>query len=202
MTSLSEVSVVRAPSPAEEGAASAVATPGTGSWAPFTATRPSRWSPATLAALALLAGIGAMALGALAVVSATRSGGDEPVVTNPVLPEGAATSPAERGVLALLAKPSTERFVFRRSGGRLVLVVGSGGRAAIVVRGLDRVSGEQPYYAWVIRSGSTVRAGRFTGSERAVILSVPVRTGDSVAVGIERAVAPRPGTTRIIATRS
>jgi hypothetical protein len=201
MTSLSEVSVVRAPSPAEEGVA--VAEPAVGSWGPYVPARPSRWSPATLAALALLAGIGAMALGALAVVSASSSAEAEPVVTTPAVPvEAPGTSDAERGVLALLAKPSTERFVFRRSGGRLVLVVGSGGRAAIIVRRLDRVSAAQPYYAWVIRSGEPVRAARFTGSERAVLVSVPVRKGDSVAVGIERDTAPRPGTTRIIATRA
>jgi hypothetical protein len=202
MTSLSEISVVRVPSPVEEGVVAAPAPePNAGTWASFEAPSPTGRSPVTLAVLALVAGVGAMALGALAVVSAARSG-DEGGPAAPAPVQTPATPDAERQALALLANPSTERIVFRGSGGRLLLVVGSAGRAAILVRGTGPGSPDSPAYAWVIRNGKPVRAARLTGSQPAVFLTVRVGRGSSVAVGSDRAAAMRPGPARVVATRN
>jgi hypothetical protein len=199
MTSLSDISVVPVPSP-EDGASGVRAS--NGAFAPFEA--PTGRSPVVLAVLAVLAGIGAMALGTLAVLTAATVGDDGAtpalVPTRPALP-GSSPPAAERRVLALLAKPSTERVAFRGSGGRLVLAVGSGGRAAILRRGVARPS-TVPLVVWVLRGGGPVRAGRLTGSARAVFLAVPVGRGHSVVVGVDRAAALRPGPARISATRS
>lgn len=155
--------------------------------------------------LALLAGIGAMVLGVLALVAATRSsdgsGTTPPPLTSPP-PVAARIPDVERRVLALLAKPSTERIFFRGSGGRLLLVVGSGGRAAILLRGLERVQGTRPYSAWVVRSGRAARAATFTGAERAVFLSGTVRPGTSVVLADDRNAALRRRAGRVVAVRA
>jgi hypothetical protein len=201
MTSLSEISVVRVPSSADDGSADVGAEPLAAPWTPLEGPRSRGRSPVTLAVLALLAGLGAMALGAVAVVYATRSSEDAQSSAATVSAVGPDATQAERRALALLAKPSTDRVVFSGSGGRAVLVVGSGGRAAIVLRGFDRSSSARPYLAWVVGSGRPVRAARFTGGERAVVLSAPVGRGDSVVIGTDRAAALRPATARIVATR-
>lgn len=202
MTSVPEISVVHAPVPAESALGDGSAGPRVGVWEPVELPPAARPSPTWLVVLALLAGIGAMALGALAVVTATQSRDAGGAAAAPTAPTQApAGTNVERRVLALLAKPSTERVVFRGSGGRVVLAVGSGGRAAILVRGLPRTSARRPYYAWVTGLGRTVRAARFTGTERAVLLSIPIARGESVVVGTERATALRPGPGRIVATR-
>jgi hypothetical protein len=175
--------------------------PGIGSpgatWSPHEAPRSGRLSPVTLVVLALLAGIGAMVLGALAVLSATRQ--DASTATTISTP-AAVTASVERRVLALLAKPSTERVVFRGSGGSLVLAVGSGGRAAILVRGTDKRSSGTSF-AWVLRSGKALRTVRLPASERAVFLPVPLLRGDSVAVAADRESALRQGPRALIAVR-
>ena len=77
----------------------------------------------------------------------------------------------ERGVLALLAKPSTERIAFRGARG-LVLAVGSGGRAAILIRGLAPPGRPTtPGSSSLRRRALPIRAARFTGTERAVFLA-------------------------------
>jgi hypothetical protein len=164
-----------------------------------------RPSPVALAALGVLAGIAAMVLGAAAVISASRPSDAPP----PPAAVGAATprnaTPAvpavERRVLALLAKPSSERVVFRGARG-LVLVVGSGGRAAILVRGAKRAATGKPYLAWVVRPGAApLRAARFVGTERAVFLSRPVGPRASVVVSTERPVAGPAARNAVVALR-
>jgi hypothetical protein len=203
MTSVSEISVVPASALTDETGGVTNLGPPVATWKPVELPAARRPSPVWLAVLALLAGVGAMALGALAVVSATRSGDDSTATSVPTAQ--APTSPAlpdvERRVLALLAKPSTQRVVFRGSGGRLVLVVGSGGKAAILIRGLERAPRTRPYVAWVVRSGLAARAASFTGAERAVFLSAAVRPGMSVVIAADRAAALRPGARRIVAVR-
>lgn len=181
-------------------------------WKPSEAPRPTRPSPTPLIVLALLAGAGAIALGGVSVLTAMRSG-DEPAA--PVTPKPVAAAPApkraaaprlpqvERQALALLAKPSTDRVPFRGSGGRLVLVVGSGGRAAILLRrGFERAPAQWPYYAWIVgTSGKPVRAARFTGAERAVFLGVQVPRKASIVVAPDRAAALDPQNARIVAVR-
>lgn len=203
MTSVPEISLAHLSSAVE----SAVGDDALGStfstWRSVDVPAPRRPSPMPLIVLALLAGIGAMALGGGAVIAATRST-DEPAPP-PATPSAKVistpTSKVERQALALLAKPSTERVVFGGSGGRLVLVVGSGGRAAILIRNFERAPAGWPYYAWVVRGGKILRAARFTGSERAVFLSARVARTDSVVVAPDRAAALRPKSARIVARR-
>jgi hypothetical protein len=139
-----------------------------------------------LVALASCAGLGALILGVLAGV-ATLSETDDSSGAVAAVASAAQPAPpqAEQQALALLAKPSTERVAFRGSGGRLLLAVGSGGRAVILVRGLERAT--RPLYgAWVVGSTRPIRAARFDGTERAVFLSVPLRPHESVVVTQKR----------------
>ncbi len=210
MTSVSEISVAMPPSLESTEVEEAYGLTFS-SWKHAEAPRPTRPSPTPLIALALLAGIGAIVLGGIAVVAATRATEDSPTpVAKPVSKPAPAAKPAvapplpqvERRALALLAKPSTDRVPFRGSAGRLVLVVGSGGRAAILLRGFERAPAEWPYYAWVVGpSGTPVRAARFKGSERAVFLSRPVGRGASVVVAPDRAAALEPESARLVAIR-
>ena len=201
MSTASEISVVRAPLPVERGGDETAGAGRAAAWSPVVARGGRRPSPATLATLAALAGVAAMALGGLAVLSAARSSAaSSPPTTEPATAEEPASA-AERRALALLAKPSTDRVVFRGSGGDLVLAVGSGGRAAVLIRGLERAAAGRPYRAWVVGPRNVVRAAQFDGSERAVLLSAPVGRGTSVVVATERAAALRPGTARLVAVR-
>ena len=152
-------------------------------WAQVEVPHGRRPSPTTIAVVATLAGIGALALGTAAAFTARDSGKTTVVTTT----TPAVTAGAESQLIALLAKPSTRRIVFTRSAGRLVLAVGSGGRAAILVRGLERAAPGKPYVAWAIAPGARpVRAAHFVGTERAVFLSSRLRPRSTVVVSTER----------------
>jgi len=196
MTSLSETSLRPAPPAVEDLDALG---PTFSSWTSVEIPEPRRPSPAPLVVLGLLAGIAAMVVGAFAVVSAARSA-EEPAPPARATPTAAATPRVEQQVLALLAKPSTDRVVFHGSGGQLLLVVGSAGRAAILVRGFERAPAGRPYRAWVVGAGKPVRAGTFTGAERAVFLSVPVLRQERVVIARDRAAALRPSS-KLVAAR-
>ncbi|HYI73919.1 MAG TPA: anti-sigma factor [Gaiellaceae bacterium] len=164
-----------------------------------------RLTPVLLAALGVLAGIAAMAVGTAAVISAGSSAEPAPVATTQT--EGVTTPPvqpdvpAERRVLSLLAKPSTERVAFRGARG-LVLAVGSGGRAAILVRGLTEAPAGTSYGAWILSPGrGPVRAAQFTGVERAVFLSRPLGPRASVVISTRRPTATAPGRNARVAVR-
>jgi hypothetical protein len=202
MTSVPEISLAPMSSSVESTVGDDAFEPTVSTWKAVEVPAPRRPSPTPLVLLALLAGIGAMALGGVAVVAAARSA-DEPAppAPPPAKSISAPTPKVERQALALLAKPSTDRVVFRGSQGHLVLVVGSGGRAAILVRGFEHAPARSPYYAWLVRGGKLVRAARFTGAERAVFLSTPVGDKDSVVVAPDRAAALRPRSARIVAVR-
>jgi hypothetical protein len=189
VTTVPDIPVVHISALDGESSAPGAFMPAQVSWAAVEVPRGRRLSPVVLATLGVVAGIGAMALGTAAVISAGRS--DTPSgedSTGAATPRAAPSTPiVERRVLALLAKPSTERIAFSRSGGQLVLAVGSGGRAAILVRGLERAAPGTPYRAWILAPGRPpVRAAQFVGTERAVLLSIPVRRGSSVVVSPER----------------
>jgi hypothetical protein len=174
------------------------------SWAPVEVPRGRHPTPIVLAVLGTLAGIGAMALGAIAVLSAGGSSEQTPSAPAPAAArQVTTTSPGtEERALTLLAKPSTERIVFQGSGGRLVLAVGTGGRAAILLRGFERAVNGKPYHAWIVAPGrAPVRAGRFVGTEPAIFLTRPLGTSASVVVSTDRPVPGRPGRSQIIATR-
>jgi hypothetical protein len=198
MATIPEIPVVQVPvreadEPSDAFASTVLA------WAPIEVPRGQRPSAIVLAVLGTLAGVAAMALGTFAVISAGTSSGDEAPA---VAPTRSTPPAAEARALALLAKPSTERVAFRGSEGKLVLAVGSGGRAAIVARGLPLRRAAKPYYAWVVNPGSApVRAARFAGAERAVFLSLPVRAESSVVVSTVRPVPRQPGRSGFIATR-
>lgn len=164
-----------------------------------------RPSSLTLAVLGVLAGIAAMALGAAAVVSAgTSADASADASVGPTTTPSAASSlpTVERRVLALLAKPSTERVAFRGAPG-LVLVVGSGGRAAILFRGVEHAAAGKPYVAWILAPDSApVRAARFVGTESAVFLTRQLGPRASVAISASRPIAGPPTRNRIVAVRS
>jgi hypothetical protein len=174
--------------------------------------RARRITPVTLVALGVAAGIAAMALGAAAVVFAGSSSSRSAETSVPTAgPRPAAPARAsaalpavERRALALLAKPSTERIAFSGARG-LVLAVGSGGRAAILIRGLAPTPARTPYNAWIVtrRGGRVpVRAARFTTSERAVFLGIRLGPRSSVVVSTRRPVAGPPAGNRVVALRS
>jgi hypothetical protein len=162
----------------------------------------TRWpSPLILAVLGVVAGIAAMVLGAAAVISASGASrtSSERAAGATSVPSRSTVAGTERRVLTLLAKPSTERIVFRGSRG-LVLAVGSGGRAAILIRGLERAAPGRPYAAWIVTPGAVpVRAARFVGTERAVFLSTRLRPKQRVIVSSDRPVGVRPGNGRFVA---
>ena len=187
MTTVPDIPVVRLPAIEGDDLSGSAAS----MWAVDIPTS-RRPSPLSLAALGVLAGVAAMALGAAAVLSAGAStesspaDGERPAVQTSVAP---AASPVERRVLALLAKPSTERIAFTESPG-LVLAVGSGGRAAILVRGLERAEAGNPYRAWIVVPGAApIRAAQFVGVERAVFLSRSLGPRASVVVSTTRPAA-------------
>ena len=177
MSTLPEISVVH-PQPAQvdDPDETHVTT-----WSSVELPRMDRPTPTTLIVLAVCAGVGALTLGGIAGVS-TLSKGDEPAVP----PATTSVDSAGQRALSLLAKPSTERVAFNGSGGSLVLAVGSGGRAAILVRGFDGAVTDRPYFAWVVGSGQAIRAARLDGTESAVFLDVPLAPRESVVVARNR----------------
>jgi hypothetical protein len=197
VTTVPDIPVVQVHTFEEDGASTAASM-----WT-LDVPRGRRPSPLTLAVLGVVAGIAAMALGAAAVISAGGSSGAVPdpgALAFSAEGSGSVASRVERRVLVLLAKPSTERVVF--SSGGLVLAVGSGGRAAILIRGLERATPGKPYIAWIVAPGAApVRAARFVGSERAVFLSRPLGPRASVVVATGRPVAGPPTRNRVVAVR-
>ncbi len=200
VTTVPDIPVVQLPTFEGDGSTSSTAA---SMWA-LDVPRGRRPSPLVLAVLGVVAGIAAMALGAAAVISAGGSAGtssDDGARAASAPPAASAAASVERRVLALLAKPSTERIVFTGTRG-LILAVGSGGRAAILVRGLERVASGKPYVAWIVAPGSApVRAARFVGTERAVFLSGRLGPRAGVVVSPDRPAAARPGGNRMVAAR-
>jgi len=198
VTTVPDIPVVQVHTFEEDGATTAASM-----WA-LDVPRGRRPSPLTLAVLGVVAGIAAMALGTAAVISAGTSTGGAPdrgTSTVSAEPSGSAVAGVERRVLALLAKPSTERITFRGSRG-LVLAVGSGGRAAILIRGVERATPGTPYLAWIVTPAAPpVRAARFVGNERAVFLSRLLGPRASVVVSTTRPVAAEPAGNRVVALR-
>ena len=199
VTTVPDIPVVRLPAIEGDDLAGSAAS----MWA-VDIPRGRRPSPLSLAALGVLAGVAAMALGAAAVLSAgasTDKSTDDGSARSASQTQAApSASPVERSVLALLAKPSTERIAFTGSRG-LVLAVGSGGRAAILVRGLERAEVGKPYGAWIVVPGAApIRVAQFVGIERAVFLSRSIGTRASVVVSTTRPAA-RLEQNRVVAVR-
>jgi hypothetical protein len=199
VTTVSDIPIVRLPAIEGDDMGSTAAS----LWA-VDVPRARRPSPLALATLGVLAGVAAMALGTAAVLSAGASTEKSPADgarPAPRTSKAPVASPVERRALALLAKPSTERIVFTGSRG-LVLAVGSGGRAAILIRGLERAEVGQPYRAWIVVPGAApTRAAQFSGVERAVFLSRNLDSRASVVISTTRPAA-RLGRNSLVAVRS
>lgn len=136
-----------------------------------------RLSGATIAAFAALLGVGAILLGSWAFVSSVRTDN-----------EASAETAQSEQVISLLSKPSTQRVPVDGSAGRIVLAVGTDGRAYLVLDGLGLAPTGKSYQAWVIKPNAKAPASAaiFAGTEMIVPLSVAVRPGAVVAITIER----------------
>lgn len=144
------------------------------------APRRQRLSGRTLAALGVLAGAAAIALGGWAVVESTDSDGTA---------EGAPEEIQSQELISLLSSPTTERIPLAGSDGRIILVAAANGNAYLVLDGLGLAPTGQSYQAWVIRPGAEAPASAavFEGSELVVPLALAVQPGAVVAITIERA---------------
>ena len=143
-----------------------------------------RLSGATLATLAVVAGLAAIALGAWAFASSIRAG-DTVEVVPPTPIYGAAQA------ISLLSKPSTERIPLQGSRGSVILAVNAGGRGLLVLDGLGIAPVGMTYQAWVVdpqkRPLRHEAAGLFSGVETIVPLSTPVPPGWVLGVTVEPA---------------
>ena len=149
-------------------------------FAPVTLSTGPRPGWATLAALAVAAGLGAVGLGAWALVPAA-TGSSSAGVT--------ARETALESSVAVLASPRAVRVPLTASARRLVLVVGDRNEAVLLVRGLGRAVDGRAYQAWVKRPGSArqLPAGLFDGADGVVRLTRPVLPGATVSVTVEDA---------------
>jgi hypothetical protein len=141
-----------------------------------------RLSGATIAALAALAGMGAIALGLLAFVMSVRDDGPTEIVRPPISEAAQAIS--------LLSKPTTVRLPLAGADDRAILAVAANGRGMLVLDGLGLAPVGRTYQAWVLtpQPRSTPLAGAvFTGVETVVPLTARVEPGSVVGVTIERA---------------
>ena len=129
---------------------------------------------ATLAALGIVTGLGALGLGIGAIVAQDRAPAAEP-------------SPATEASLAVLADSSAERYVLRGSVERIALVVDADGRAVLTLDGLGPAAPGRVYQAWVVAPASATPrpAGTFDGLSRVVPLERRVAEGARVAVTLE-----------------
>ena len=93
----------------------------------------------------------------------------------------------ERQAAAVLADPSARTVSLEAGDGRLV--VDDGGRAVLVLDGLDPAPQGKTYELWIIEGENASPAGLFAGRDGLdwVGLDVTVDTGDVVAVTIEEA---------------
>ena len=139
-----------------------------------------RLSGPVLAAVAGLAGVAAIALGATAFAATLDSDSND---------SGQPAAAAESATISLLAKPSTQRVPIANSGGRIILAVGTAGKAVLVLDGLGLAPAGKSYQAWVIKPNAKAPASAaiFAGTETIVPLAVSVRPGSVVAITIERA---------------
>jgi hypothetical protein len=135
-------------------------------------------SGATIAALAALAGVGAILLGSWAFVSGVRADDETSISTA-----------QSQQIISLLSRPSTQRVPVDGSAGRIILAIGSTGRGYLVLDRLGLAPSGKSYQAWLIKPNAKApdSAAVFAGSEVIVPLSVAVQPGAVLAITIERA---------------
>jgi anti-sigma-K factor RskA len=136
------------------------------------ATRRSRSTP-VLAAAAAVAAVVALAVG----LWASSLSGD--------LDETRSALERERAAAAVLADPEARSVTLQEGEGRLV--VGSDGKAVLVLDGVDSAPAGKTYEMWIVADGAPARAGLFPGGEgtEVVLLDGLVADGDVVAVTVE-----------------
>ena len=155
---------------------------------PFELPPSDRLSGATLATLAALAGMGAIALGLWAFVMSVWSDGPTEGLRPPISEAAQAIS--------LLSKPTTVRLPLAGADDRAILAVASNGRGMIVLDGLGLAPVGRTYQAWVLtprRRSTPLPAAVFTGVETVVPLTARVVPGSVVGITVERpggAIAP------------
>ncbi|MGH3111607.1 MAG: anti-sigma factor [Gaiellaceae bacterium] len=163
----------------------AVATPAVAArreWQPERYEIPrQRLSGATLATLAALAGLTAIALGLLAFTASIRDRDSA----------GAASLPAPKTAqaISLLSKPTTERLPFGGTDKWLTLAVGSNGRGLLVIDGVRVAPVGRTYQAWVVTRSAGAEplpAAVFSGIEGVVPLTARVQPGFMVGITIEK----------------
>ena len=140
-----------------------------------------RLSAATLAAIAVAAGVSAIVLGGWAFFSGARGDGSGR--------SWDAAPPGHQQAISLLAKPGVERLPLRGSVGRIILVVEPSGDATLVLNGLSAADSQWAYQAWVSPPNARVArpAALFSGREALVPLTSPVAPGATVSVTLEPA---------------
>ena len=132
--------------------------------------RPRRWALPALGGVAAVAAVAALALG----LWASSLSGD--------LDQARSALAGQQLVSSLLADESSRSISLRGANGRLV--VGGGGRAALVVSNLSPAPSGKAYEIWVIEGQTPRRAGLFDG-KGAVALDRPVPADATVAVTLE-----------------
>jgi hypothetical protein len=154
-------------------------------------------STPTLAGIALAVAGAALVLVAVALALQLRGDGGS---------DSGVTDVETRRAIALLAKPSTERIPLEWTKGAVVLAVGTGGLAALVLDDLAPAPAGKAFQAWVVgpAGGSPSPAAVFSGQEKVVLLSRPVPAGATVGVTVESAVGVDAPTQRLrlVATRA
>ncbi len=177
----------RAPSEAGPPLSVATAAEGTGDreivFEPIELPRTHRLSGVTIAALAAVAGVAAIALGMWAFVSSVRAQDDAEIVRSAPI-DGAARA------LSLLSRRSSERIPLAGTKGSVVLGVGTRGRGVLVLDGLAIAPAGRSYQAWVVDPGKRpvehVSAAVFSGVETVVPLAQRVPRGWVVGLTVEQ----------------
>jgi hypothetical protein len=91
----------------------------------------------------------------------------------------------QASVASILADPAARRLAL--SAGHGSVVVGSSGRAVLIVSRLERLPNGKVYEAWVVQNGKPTRAGIFHSGQTTTLLTEPVPSGSQVLVTQERA---------------
>lgn len=140
-----------------------------------------RLSSATLAALGMVAGLAAIALGAWGVASSVSDSGSSTTST--------AAEQNVSQVVSLISKPTTTTIPLQGSGRRIILVVGAKGYGVLVLNAVQQPLAGKTYEAWVIRPNvkAPQPAGLFAGGTKVVKLTQPVPPGGVVAITVEPA---------------
>lgn len=148
---------------------------------PYEVPRQHRVSGATVATLAAVVGLAAIALGLWAFVESMR----DDVTTQPTRP---VTSEAAQAI-SLLSKPTTVRLPFADAEGWITLAVGSNGRGLLVLDGVRVAPVGRTYQAWVVPRPARpdpLPAAVFSGIEGIVPLTARVQPGFLVGITIEK----------------